>query len=138
MNIKFLVTLFLCLGSVAAFSQTIKTDTISWVATKAVNQVDQSEFAYNGTFITYGTSALDWSQREGRSVKHYTVISADGSWNDLDTDGQKTFQVQNGEVTGTLVFARSTGVITVHLQLLVSGKPDQDYLFYITSTNTAH
>ena len=115
-------------------------DTLTWSVVSAVNQADQSQFAFNCAFITYGANALDWSQNNGESVSNYTITSPNGQWADVTADGTMAFNVQNGDgnITGTLTFARSNGAITVHLRLLVKGKLDQDYVFTVSSINSAN
>jgi hypothetical protein len=135
-NILILTFCFLCLTAKAQ-QMNIMQDTLTWNVVSAVNQADQSQFAFNCSFITYGANTLDWSQVSGEVVSNYTITSSSGQWVDLTTDGTIAFNVQNvsGYVTGTLTFARSSGVVTVHLQLLVKGKLNQDYMFTVSSIN---
>jgi hypothetical protein len=133
-NILILSFCFCCLTANAQ-QMNIMQDTLTWSVVSAVNQADQTPFAYTCSFITYGANSLDWSQVNGEIVSNYTITSSTGQWADLTSDGTTAFNVQNatGNITGTLSFARSSGVITVHLQLLVKGKLDQDYVFAVSS-----
>jgi hypothetical protein len=132
---KIVLALIAALGVGALQAQNILTDTVTWSVVSAVNQTDQSQFAYACSFITYGANAMDWSQSNGEDVSHYTVTSVNGQWPNVAVDGITTYSVQNGSITGTVTFSSSDHVITVHLQLLVNGKPNQDYVFSVSSVN---
>lgn len=130
--------LLLLLGIGTLQAQNISTDTLTWKVISATNQADQSQFGFSCSFITYGANAVDWSQNDGQAVSNYTVTAADGQWTDVTKEGTVALGVQNGNITGTLTFARSNGNATVHLQLLVKGKLNQDYVFAVSSINSGH
>lgn len=124
-------------GLTASMAQSISATNLLWTVTSAKAQSDSTSFNYACTFITYtsANTTLDWSQSNGESVTHFTVTSVDGQWADITTDGQVGYHVQNGKVNGTITFQKSGGVYTIHLQLLVGTKPDQDYVFSVTTVN---
>src|SRR5579859_7508382 len=138
-NILILSFCFFCLTANAQ-QMNIMQDTLTWNVVSAVNQADQSQFAFKCSFITYGANALDWSQSDGEFVSNYTITSSTGQWTNLTGDGTIAFNVQNGDgtFTGTLTFARSSGVVTVHLRLFVKGVLNQDYVFTVSSINPAN
>ena len=132
---KTLTILIIICGAIAAKGQDISATNLLWTVSGAKAQSDSASFNYACTFTTraLATATLDWSQNNGQSVATYTVTSVDGQWSDVTQDGQVTYHVQKGKVNGTIVFQRSGGVPSIHLQLLVDTKPDQDYIFSISS-----
>ncbi len=112
----------------------ISKDNIGWNAVNAVNQSNtQDAFTYTGSFVTYGNQKMDWRQKNGSKVYSYSVSSIEGTWQNLNQDGQLVFHLQNSTVNGTATFARVSGQVTVHLKLYVKGNADTDYVFSIGS-----
>ncbi len=136
MSLKNLIAIvLLSLAFDVTQAQNISADDINWTAVKAVNQADHSAFEYSCSFITHGNQSIDWSQNSGQLVTHYEVISVDGTWTKISRDGQVTYHVRNGNISGSITFARVDDQLSVHLQLAVDGVPDQDYTFSISSAN---
>ncbi len=131
-NLRMILFFLLTSYSITTWSQNIVTDTLVWNSTSAVNQQDTSTLNYTCSFATTALTNVDWIQAGGKHVSHFSVNSTDGQWTDVSKDGQLTYDVSNGAVTGVITFSRSGGVLSVHLKLFVNGKLDQDYVFNIS------
>jgi hypothetical protein len=132
---QFLLFILLVMGCASTYAQNPGNQTIIWNSIKAINQADSKEVVYNCSFKTYATQSLDWVQGTHRS--NFTVTSTDGQWTDLSQDGQETYNVQNGSITGSFLFSRNAGQYSLHMKLYVDGKLDQDYVFTISSISPA-
>lgn len=119
-----------------AQSQNALQTSLQWSSTSVSNQADNSTFNLTSRFVT-GNNTLNWDQANGRKIITYTVTSVDGQWTDVAADGQITFNVQYGAVTGTYTFLRLSGKTTVRARLFVGEKLDQDYVFNIDSVTIA-
>lgn len=133
----FFLSLLMVLASLHVRSQNINQGNITWNSTSAVDQQGNSSLNHICSFITHGNSSVDWSQAGGSRVSHFTVSSVSGQWSNIALDGQAVYNIQDGNVTGTITFARSAGQVSVHLNLFVNGKQDLNYLFLVSSTSTA-
>lgn len=109
----------------------------TFYAAKAVNQADGTEVVYNCSFITHTNQVFDWSQRSGARVSHYNITSTAGEWADLQQNGSMVLNLENDSVTGTATITRANGVLSIHLQMWVNGQTDLDYVFSISSVETA-
>jgi len=129
--VGFVVALF---TMTAARGQNLITDNVRFDISTAKSLQDNQQFDFVCSFVSNGGNSIDWQQNQGQQVFHYSVSSVDGSWTDTTQTGQVSYQVSGAGATGSISFAKdASGNSTVHLQLYVDGKLDQDYLFTVSS-----
>src|ERR1700740_523607 len=108
----FLITFMLSVVSLAAYSQNVRTSTIEWKSTKSTNQVDQATNDYTCSFTTHGDQSMDWNQS---SISTYTITGVEGSWANVAVDGQITYHISSGTLSGDLLISRVSGVLALRL-----------------------
>ncbi|HEY8933821.1 MAG TPA: hypothetical protein VIM65_01315 [Cyclobacteriaceae bacterium] len=124
--------------SMTSYAQNILTDNLNWNATKATDKLNSGEIVYNCTLRTNAGQSIDWIQNNGSDVYHYTITQTTGTWSSIASDGQVTFQITaSGGLTGTYIFSRSAGTITVRLTTSTNGQTDLDLLFSISDVQPA-
>jgi len=130
---RFTLLLVFTFGCTLAKAQNISADTVTWNSTRAVGEVNNDQIVYNCQFITRAAQSIDWIQKNGARVNHYTVTGVEGSWPDVTFDGQVVYQVTLATYSGEITFSKSSGQTTVHLNISASGLPGMNYMFYIAS-----
>jgi hypothetical protein len=95
-----LVTIVLLLQffcrSIAA--QNLTTADLTWEADQTTDLQTNEAKPYQATFKTKGDKSFEWVQKKGQLSTHYTVVSVEGSWENVAQSGTATFVLErNGK-----------------------------------------
>jgi hypothetical protein len=105
-----------------------QTDTIRWSSSEFTDKNTNVSVDGQFQFLTYGSSKIDWVQKNGKLVYTFSVSKVEGTWADVNADGSITYTIKLNEMTGTLSISRSAG-ISIDLNLSsVSDKINNRYI----------
>lgn len=124
------------LFSAAVAGQDIRQANLSWSSSRNVNSADKDTTAYTCSFTTRLAQSIDWIQNNGTDVSTYTVNSVEGSWTDIQAEGQIVYHVSKDNLDGDFVFSRVTGKTSLRVKLNLNGKPNFDFVFVIDNVTT--
>ncbi len=115
-----------------SLGQNIRTANITWNCTQATDNLTNKTTEYSGSFISTGDTNVDWVQNNGQKTYHLSVVSVEGAWADISTDGSIVYNL--GETTpGQLTFERTNGVLSIRLFIKPSKAGTLNYTFSINS-----
>jgi hypothetical protein len=127
-----LLIIFLLLPLIHSFGQNIRSAKITWNCTQATDVLTGKTQDYSGSFISTGDTNVDWVQNNGQKTYHLSVVSVEGTWTDVSTDGTIIYNL-GGTTPGQLTFERTNGVLTIRLLLKPSKASKLNYTFSINS-----
>jgi hypothetical protein len=126
------LVIFLFLPLMDSVGQNIRVAKINWNYTQATDGLTGKALDYSGSFISTGDTNLDWVQNNGQKTYHLSVVSVEGTWTDISTDGTIIYNL-GGTTPGQLTFERTNGVLTIRLLLKPSKAGKLNYTFSINS-----
>jgi len=110
------------------------TDTLEWQSGEFYNTSNQETVSHQSKFTT-GTSEILWDQLNGESSYTFTIVSTDGEWNDVNTDGARVYHVTKGPTSGTLTFQRENGITKVTMEFIKNGTNVMPYVFTVSAVS---
>jgi hypothetical protein len=87
-----------------------QTDTIRWSSLQFTDLNTNISVDGQFQFLTYGSSKIEWVQRNGKLVYTFSVSKVEGNWADANADGSIIYTIKLNEMTGTLSISRSAGM----------------------------
>lgn len=117
---------------IALFSQNPVTSELKWTVSKTIDQLTNEEVVQAGVFISRGDT-IDWVQSEGARTYTFIVTGTEGSWEDVGSNGQITFQIKRGGVTGSIWFRRETELLSIEMKLMKDGQVTRSLKFITES-----
>ncbi|NOS94009.1 MAG: hypothetical protein HOP30_18985 [Cyclobacteriaceae bacterium] len=127
-----LFIILLLLPFMHSLGQNIRSANITWNCTQATDGLTSKTTEYNGSFISTGDTNVDWVQNNGQKTYHLSVVSVEGGWADVSTDGSIVYNL-GGTTPGQLTFERINGVLTIRLFIKPSKSSTLNYTFSIDS-----
>ena len=131
---KFLFVLWLAFCSGIINAQNVAQQNLAWTSTTVVDIKNNApSMPFQCSFKTFSNQSIDWIQKSGAEVYQYTVVSIEGSWTNVMTDGTIQYNVFLGTSTGSFVFTRSNGQLSVRLRTYVDNELDLDLIFNLST-----
>ncbi len=97
MKLLTIVLVLVFFGSSLA-AQNLTTADLTWEADQTTDLQTNEAKPYQGTFKTKGNQSFEWLQKKGQLSTHYTVVSVEGSWENVAQSGTATFALErNGK-----------------------------------------
>src|ERR1043165_5368681 len=92
-----------------AFAQTLNpsTDVLVWEYNKL--NANGEDIIISGKLITYGSQKMDWSQKDGKYVETYTIVSSNsaGNWTNFAVPGNLQYSATWDLYTGAISFTKN-------------------------------
>jgi hypothetical protein len=82
--------LLISLGDFAYAQINIRQDTLVWHISSIQNAQAQTISTTKAQIITYGSSKIDWIQKQGKKRYTYTIQNTQGNWTNPNTLGEIT------------------------------------------------
>lgn len=112
-----------------AKAQNVTTNNIKWnsQSTLEANEGQQTEEATS--FITHGTTNMEWKEANGTIRKNFQVIQIIGQWTDASQPGWMQYEVTDGTASGTISIKKNATETKVFIALV--SEPPQSYVLTI-------
>ncbi len=105
MKLIYPMLLFLIFSQVVS-GQNIASTPLVWQVTKLEDFNANSSMDYQCTFVTDGTTGIEWNQK-GNYSTDLGVVSITGTWVDVVVDGKVTYQITMEGDSGTMIFEKT-------------------------------
>lgn len=128
---KYLTILFL-FAVLPAQAQNIQTTTLKWNSIVTFNVGGGTTFADTTTVISY-PDHIEWHLADSTVKYSLTITQANGSWANISSYGQLTYEVDNQGNRGTVLFQRDADRIRIRFMVLTPAAPD---VYELTITTT--
>src|SRR5882672_10991025 len=111
-----LILLTLSIGiHMCSDAQDIRQKTLNWTSSSNINQADNDTTTYSCSFSTLADQQVNWIQKNGADVSTYTVTSVEGTWPNVNTDGQVTYHVSQGSLAGAIILSKVNGAVSIRM-----------------------
>jgi len=135
MKNKILSFTFLCLAHFCnAQVLSLFSDAFLWESNVLHNTTNRETLNHFSRFTTAGDSIV-WQQLNGASTYVFRILSYEGEWSDLNSDGSVAFLVKKGSLHGRLTFLRQNGRVTVSMEFMKGVVNVMPYVFTVSSVN---
>jgi hypothetical protein len=118
--------------SVYAQSYSIANDTLSWKVTKLFNLANQETVNLDSEFITQGPNSIKWLQENGGKVFEFSVVEMQGSWANLNEDGEVVYIVSLMGNDNKIKFQRVDGQLKISMEFIKDGENSMPYVFSVS------
>jgi len=136
MNLSKASIIVLLFGQVHfAAGQNIASANLHWTSDQTTNLRSQETTQYVSSFITRGTSSVNWIQKNGQVNTSYSVTGTDGSWTDIETNGSFIYYLSRDGKGGRLTVERDAGGFFITLDFSESGQHSIKQKFRVTSVS---
>jgi hypothetical protein len=119
--------------TLATQAQNAQTDTLTWSSQRSIELESSTPVQQHASVVIYGSSRIDWIQHNVNRTYRYKVTGTEGSWPQVTTDGQITYFIQYGNITGTVVCRRQQGIASIEFTLTKASQVIQRLHFDIES-----
>lgn len=128
MKIAITMLLTLILSTVIK-AQNVATAVIAWnsQSTLEANEGQQTEEATS--FVTHGTTSMEWKEANGNTRKNFQIIQAIGEWIDASQPGWLQYEVTDGTASGTISIKKNATETKVFIVLV--SEPPRSYVLSI-------
>jgi hypothetical protein len=135
--IKYLFITGLTLSAFIAKGQgeDISRDTIEWHSEQAYNFKNQEQFQFVSYFKSFGESKVEWIQKSGSLVHTFIVDLVDGTWTNIQSNGEVVFNIRYEDKPGKITFSKSDNGTVVLLDLTNADPNGISYRFDVIKTN---
>lgn len=116
-------------------AQDLSKSKIQWNSNKFIDLLSNDIINKSVQFITYDNTKIEWIQKNGSIVYSFKIISINGNWSDVNTNGSISFGVAFDGITGSFSFSRIDDVIKIRLDLK-GGAGDIKNEYTITNAET--
>lgn len=106
MRVLFLAGSIILAGN--ADAQNIATNTLIWEAERVTEVEKTVSRDFTCTFTSDKGKTLTWTQRKGRQVTTFNIVSVSGSWKDIDDLGAVTYGLERNGNLIKAVFERTS------------------------------
>lgn len=136
MNKVFKLTIALLLAaSLQSTAQNIMNDTLVWESNQVKDKSSGSQFELSSQFKTYGSKKIEWLQKANTVKKVFEVSSIEGSWTEINSNGEVSFLILTENLKGRITFKRSMGNPTVEFSFIRNGAETMPFEFSINSVH---
>lgn len=131
-----------CFSKQAQAQTNIATDTIEWTASPYIDSnQDSSVYQGNSVFIVYGVKKIRWIQfTKSDHLKKIIsknvmlkITGTEGSWADVNVDGQQIYQIKIKDDPGMVRIKRSGLGCVVHIEWTDNGNKKSVYDFEVVN-----
>jgi hypothetical protein len=129
---KIILSIVLCLICCCSIAQSVESQNLRWNVTGFHNKTNGDNVSLTSYFET-SPQLIRWIQKNGSVIYDFQVTGKAGSWSDVNSDGEITFNVIFREHSGTIRFARQQGSITIEPNILKSGSNMLPYNFSVST-----
>jgi len=109
---------------------TMANNTLKWVANSFENLANSDHVGGSSYFISSPTK-IEWVQKNGSKTYTFNIVSTQGIWTDVRTEGKFSADVRIGDRTGTIYFSRVNNSVTIEMKFVLEGKNIMPYKFNI-------
>lgn len=112
--IRFLAIILFLFTTHLSAAQNIASVPLRWLSSSSLDLKNNETGTASSEFISRQTEIL-WKQKSGQSVKHFEIVSVEGAWTDVGSEGAITFHVTEEQASGIVTFERTSSGIFVTL-----------------------
>lgn len=114
-----------------------QTESVSvWSVASYQNTETNESLQQSSEFRLTPNQQVIWTQQGGAKVYTFELEQTAGQWNDLQAAGTITLTVSRASLTGTLLFKRDAGGVTITMDFEQEGHNVMPYVFQVTTVNT--
>jgi len=132
MKMLLIIAVLMVGTKLGAFGQ-IRQDTLTWKVGSLRDMNTDSVSAYSCDFQTFGDKRVLWIQQGGEYVVDLKVVSVEGDWEVLSSDGVASYTVKHDKLIGTLEFRKVGNEIAVYSKFMDSGQNTMPFKFLVSS-----
>jgi hypothetical protein len=121
----------LCVQSVCA--QDIASAPLVWQVDQMTDLKTNESFAYQCTFQTNGKQPIQWFQKNKTITTMLNIVSQSGAWTNITSVGNSTYQISQGDLSGTALFERTASGIFITIDLTAGNPKAMKTRFRVTT-----
>jgi hypothetical protein len=128
--------LFLLLIALPAFAkaQNVKTATIQWNSQSTMDPGTGHQTEEPTSFVTHGTSRIEWKESNGNSRKNFQIVETIGEWTNASQQGWLQYEITDGTSSGTISIRKNESETKVFISL--ASDPPLSYVLTIAGLQT--
>lgn len=118
-----------------SYSQSIETHNLTWQVISFHNHSNNEDVTLASRFET-SPQLVKWIQKNGSVVYEFNITGKSGTWMNINNDGEFEMTVSFRDSTGTILFKRDQGVISITINIIKDGQALLPYTFKVSSIST--
>jgi hypothetical protein len=112
-------------------AQNIKTSTIQWNSQSTLEAGSGQQMEEVTSFVTVGTTRMEWKEANGNNRKNFQVIEAIGDWTDVNQHGWIQYEVTDGTSSGTISIRKNETETKIFITM--ASEPPLSYVLTINN-----
>ena len=128
--------LFLLTAASPAIGQNVRTTDLTWTVDRVTDLKTGAANDYEAAFRVYGTTHVEWRQRNGQMTTRYEIKDVIGEWDNVQRNGSITYQLERNGHTLKMTMEKNSSGIFITLDLGSAGDSLWVQKFHVVSVQT--